>query len=151
MAFWPQFREFWRQRKNKNRFLKRASRPFRGFSNFVSMTPVNKVICIFVYPFIFALHSPNGSCDFKGPKKVLIHGPNRPCNEKNPPEKIMHRAVKFIGALIVIIHTWRNWIKKFLHFYIGYRIFVIFRNFKLETNGLTASKLYTRWFCFNFT
>ena len=34
--------------KNKNRFLKRASRPFRGFLNFVSMTPVNKVICIFM-------------------------------------------------------------------------------------------------------
>ena len=34
--------------KNKNRFLKRASRPFCGFSNFVSMTPVNKVICIFI-------------------------------------------------------------------------------------------------------
>ena len=27
--------------------------------------------------------SPNGSCDFTGPKKVSIHGPNRPRNEKN--------------------------------------------------------------------
>ena len=47
-------------------------------------------------------HSPNGSCDFTGPKKVSIHGPNRPRNEKNLPEKVMHGAVKFIGALIVI-------------------------------------------------
>ena len=38
-----------------------------------------------------------------GAQKVSIHGPNRPRNEKNPPEKIMHGAVKFVGALIVII------------------------------------------------
>ena len=37
------------------------------------------------------------------PKKVSIHGPNHPRNEKNPPEKIMHGAVKFKGALIVIM------------------------------------------------
>ena len=48
-------------------------------------------------------HSPNGSFDFTGPKKVLIHGPNRPRNEKNRPEKIMHGSDKFIGALIVNI------------------------------------------------
>ena len=53
-------------------------------------------------------HSPNGSCNFMGPKKVSIHGPNRPRNEKNPPEKIMPGAVKFIGALIVslYVHIW---------------------------------------------
>ena len=43
-------------------------------------------------------HSPNGSCNFKDPKKVSIHGPNPPRNEKNPPEKIIHGTVKFIGA-----------------------------------------------------
>ena len=36
-------------------------------------------------------------------KKSRVPGPNPPRNEKNPPEKIMHGAVKFIGALIVII------------------------------------------------
>ena len=33
--------------------------------------------------------------------QIHLFWPNRPRNEKNPPEKIMHRAVKFIGALIV--------------------------------------------------
>ena len=31
--------------------------------------------------------SPNGSCDFTGPKKVSIHGPNRPRNEKKSARK----------------------------------------------------------------
>ena len=75
------FREFWRQRKNKNRFWKKASRPFRGFSNFVSMTSVNKVIVLFVCPSIFAsnlnkhhVHWRSANKIWCGPVKILSDG-----------------------------------------------------------------------------
>ena len=40
-----------------------------------------------------------------GPVNLDFFGPNRTRNEKNQPEKIMHGAVKFTGALIVILAT----------------------------------------------
>ena len=43
-------------------------------------------------------HSPDGSCDFMGSKKVSIPGPNPPCNVLARMNNITHGAVKFTGA-----------------------------------------------------
>ena len=55
--------------------------------------------------------------------------------KKNPPEKIMHGAIKFIGALIVIMMTILSAMKKVL-----YKIFLLFKGTlsqeKLFTSGL---------------